>query len=172
MENKIDNNTDLKVKLISFYKNNKKKIIILVSIFLLIIISFIYLKSTQEKKNILIAEKYVKAGLYLASGNTTDSVDILEEIILSKNKFYSILALNTLIEKKLIKDKKKVLEYFKVIEAIKKDDQQKDIISLKKALFLMDIGEMDQSNILLNNLIQKNSKLKSIATEIIDKKFK
>ena len=36
----------------------------------------------------------------------------------------------------------------------------------------MDIGEMDQSNILLNNLIQKNSKLKSIATEIIDKKFK
>ena len=30
-----------------------------------------------------------------------------EEIILSKNKFYSVLALNAILEKELIKDKKR-----------------------------------------------------------------
>ena len=69
------------------------------------------------KKNILISKKYVRAGLYLASGNTTDSADILEEIILSKNKFYSILALNVIVEKELILDKEKILEYFKILES-------------------------------------------------------
>jgi len=172
MENKIENNTELKDKLISFFNNNKKKIIVFISIISLIIISLIYFKIINDKKNISIAEKYVKASLYLDSGNKSESIKILEEIILSENKFYSILALNTLIEKKLIEDKKKILDHFEVIENIKKDDQQKDIIILKKALFLINSGEKDQGNNLLENLIQKNSKLKDIAEEIIDKKVK
>ena len=35
-----------------------------------------------------------------------------ENIILSKNKFYSLLALNTILEKNLIEDKKKNFNYF------------------------------------------------------------
>ena len=41
--------------------------------------------------------------------------NIYEEIILSKNKFYSLLALNTILEKNLINDKKKYLDYFEII---------------------------------------------------------
>ena len=37
---------------------------------------------------------------------------LFEEIILSKNKFYSILALNTILEKKLEKDKNKIIKIF------------------------------------------------------------
>ena len=52
----------------------------------------------------------------LASGNKTESVNIYEKIILSKNKFYSLLALNTILEKNLISDTDKILNYFFLVE--------------------------------------------------------
>ena len=39
---------------------------------------------------------------------------------LSDNKFYPILALNNVIEKKLISDNKKLLSYFNILEKILK----------------------------------------------------
>ena len=41
---------------------------------------------------------------------------IYEEIIISKNKFYSILSLNSIIEQNLIFDRDKILEYFEILE--------------------------------------------------------
>ena len=41
---------------------------------------------------------------------------LFEDIILDKSEFYSILALNSILEKNLEKDNKKVLEYFDVLE--------------------------------------------------------
>ena len=46
----------------------------------------------------MISEKYIQAGLYLASKDEKKSKDLYEEVILSNNKFYSILALNTILE--------------------------------------------------------------------------
>ena len=70
------------------------------------------------KKNNLIAEKYVQAGLYLASGKDEKAKNIFEEIINSKNKFYSILAVNLIVEKNLVKEKEKIIEYFQKLEEI------------------------------------------------------
>ena len=42
--------------------------------------------------------------------------NIYEEIVLSGNDFYSLLALNTLIEKNLIEDNEKVIRIFYIIE--------------------------------------------------------
>ena len=82
-------------------------------------------------KNILISERYIEAGLYLASNNQENAKKIYEEIILSKNTFYSVLALNTIIEKDLIKNKERILEYFNVEKSVSSKDQ-KDLIILKK----------------------------------------
>ena len=60
----------------------------------LVILSIIFLQYKNDQKNSLIAEKYVQAGIYLSSNNSNDAKLLYEEIILSKNKFYSILALN------------------------------------------------------------------------------
>ena len=78
----------------------------------------IFLKINLEKKNNLIAENYIKAGIYLNSGEKQKSKIIYEEIINSKNKFYSILALNTILEKDLISEKQKLLSFFDLIERI------------------------------------------------------
>ena len=99
MENNIENKIELKDKINSFFKEYKVKIILLICIFFIFLIITVALKINFEKKNKLISEKYITAGLYVASNEIEKSKQIFEEIILSKNKFYSILALNTILEK-------------------------------------------------------------------------
>ena len=122
----------------------------------------------MKKKNNLIAEKYIKAGLYLVSGDKTKSKVLYEEIILSKNKIYSILALHTTLEKNLIKNKNKILDYFEIIEDIKKPQDQADLIAFKKALYLIKNSDRKAGNQLLKNLIETDSKLSIIAKEALN----
>ena len=169
MEPNLNNNTDFKDKLISFYNQNKIKIYIFLIILLIVIISITFFKINNDKKNNLIAEKYVKAGLYLTSNNKEIAKKYYDEIILSNNKFYSILALNTIIEKNLETDKEKVLNYFDYVENLVNSAEQNDLIIFKKSLYLIKISQEKEGYKLLNDLISKNSKFKSIAEEIIKK---
>ena len=169
MEQSLENKPEFKNRLINFYNLNKVKILIFLVILLLSISSTIFIKHNNNKKNILIAEKYIEAGLLIASDKREDAKIIYEEIILSDNKFYPILALNSIIEKKLISDKNKLLSYFNILEKNTKDKDQKDLIVLKKALYLIKNLNTEEGNLLLKKLIDQNSSLKSIAEEIIRK---
>ena len=86
-----------------------------------------FLKIKAEKDNNLIAQKYIQAGLSL-NKEKNQSINLYEEIILSKNKFYAILALNTLIEKNLVTDKEKILKYFNIVEKISKKRKTRSAI--------------------------------------------
>ena len=103
----VENKLDIKNKLFLFYKNNKLKIISLIIIIFLILSALILIKENHKKKNILQAENYIKAGIYLSNGKENQALEIFEEIIMSKNKFYSILALNSILEKNLVEEKEK-----------------------------------------------------------------
>ena len=94
---------------------------------------------------------------------------LYEEIIFSKDEFYSILALNTILEKKLILDEKKILEFFEIVEKENKKNYQKDLLTLKKGLFLLKISKIKEGNNLLKSLVKSNSKLKLIAEEALAK---
>ena len=100
--------------------------------------------------------------------NKNDAKNLLEEIILSKNKFYSILALNTIIEKKLFDDSVKILNFFEIVEDINYSEEKKDLIIFKKALYFLKISENKKGKDLLNNLIKKDSRIKILAEEIIE----
>ena len=167
MEQNIETKLDLKDKFINFYNSNKLKILIfsiILSIALIMVMSFKYF---NKKQNIMIGEKYIKAGLYLSSNKKENAKEIYEEIILSKNKFYSILALNTIIEKDLITNKEKILKYFNIIEKSTSTKDQKDLIALKKAIYLIKELKIKEGNDLLNKLISDNSILKPIAEELV-----
>ena len=90
---------------------------------------------------------------------------------MSKNKFYSILSLNTIIEKDLISDKDKILKYFSILEETNTSKAQTDLITLKKGLYLIKISETENGQNLLKKLIDKNSNLKTIAQEIFENKL-
>ena len=107
--NKEENNVaEKKNKLIFFLKENKIKILIIVSLIFLSIISLNLFKSHKLNKNDLISEKYIQAGIYLNLKNEKKSLEIYDEIIREKNKFYSVLSLNTVIEKNLLRITKKL----------------------------------------------------------------
>ena len=114
------------------------------------------------------AEKFIEAELYLTS-DKKKSIKIYKEIILSKNKFYSVLALNTILDKNLITDENEILNFFKVLEDKNKSNEQKDLLNFKKGLYLIKISKVQEGNKLLKDLVIQNSRLKPLAEEIIAK---
>ena len=168
MEQNLDSNQDFKDRLYIFFKNNKKKIYILFVIILMIALSSIYLKNKSDKQNTLISEKFIQAGIHLAANDKEKAKIVYEEIIFSKNKFYSILSLNTILEKKLVLDREKILNYFKLIENVASNDESRELINLKKALYLIKESDNKNGDNLLQNLIESNSTFKSIAIGILE----
>ncbi len=166
MSENLDIKNENKDKFSLFFKNNLKKIIILIIITIIIFSFFIFFKISGENKDKLISEKYIQAGIYLTQNKKVESKKLFEEIIYEKNKFYSVLALNTILEKKLESNKNKIMEYFEVIEKLNYSNEKKDLINLKKALYLIDNFEEDEGKKLLKRIIDSNSKLKNIAEEI------
>ena len=82
MENNIDKKTEFKKKFFNILNENKLKIYILIFTLIVIITAIISFNIIKEKKNFLMAEKYVSAGLYLINDNKEKSKNLYEEIIL------------------------------------------------------------------------------------------
>jgi hypothetical protein len=169
MEQKPENKLSNKEKMNNFYNSHKVKILLLLSIFIIILISSIFIQQKNKKNNILIAEKYVQASLNLSLNKKNEALNLFNEIILSKNRFYSILALNNIIEKNLIDNDEQVLKYFNILESQNHNDEKLDLIIFKKALYLLKASKDSEGKNLLEKLIKKNSKLKILAEEAIAK---
>ena len=168
----MDQNTDKKLEFIDkfklFFIKQKIKIISFFCILVLLLIIFSIIKINQERQNILISEKFIKANIYLSSDNKEKSKEIYEEIIKSKNKFYSILALNTILEKKLESSEEKIINYFNILQDLSIPPEQKDLLILKKALFLLKISKTEEGKNLLKKLSNSNSYLKKISDQILE----
>ena len=169
MDQNVDKNLDIKSKILDIFQKNKIKIYSLVIILFILLVSFTFLKIDKEKNNDLMSEKYIQAGIYLSKNKNEESRKLLEEIIFNKHKFYSILSLNIILEKKLEKNFDKVLNYFEIIEKLRISKSQKNLVSFKKALFLLKNDQTEQGNNILNKLIDTNSEFKFLAEQILNK---
>ena len=167
MEQNLESKLELKNKIINFYNLNKLKIYIFIFFFFLFFVAKGLFEYYNQKKNLSISEKYIEAGVNLAANKNENAKLLYEEIILSKNKFYSILSLNTIIEKDLISDEKEILNYFDILENMNFQGEKYDLIIFKKALFYLKISENKKGINLLENLIEKNSKFSDLAKELI-----
>ena len=169
MQENPENKKEKKNILEDFYMLHKNKIFIFITLLLTAVIVVIFLSEFKEKKNIKIGQKYIQAGIYLSSNQNEGAKNIYEEIILSKNKFYSILALNAIIEKNLVLDKNKIIEYFNIVEKSNTSKKTNDLIIFKKALYLIKNSDEEKGTDLLENLIDQNSSLKPIINEVLEK---
>ena len=167
MEQKLESNTNLKSKFKNLYNLNKLKIFIIIGILIISVIFLIFLQINNKKRNLLISEKYVQAGIYLSLKKDDKAKELYKEIILSNNKIYSILSLNTIVEKNLITSKDKILNYFSILEKKDFNQDKLDLIKMKKGLYLIKIKEDKLGFDLLDELIKKNSNLKKIIEAII-----
>ena len=166
MEQNLDKTNNLQEKFNSIMKKNKIKIFFLIATVILLIFSFFLIKENKKKNNILISENYFKATILLSEGKNLEAKNNLEKVILSKNKIYSLLALNLILEKNLESDNNIVLSHFNLLEKFNFSKDMNDLIIFKKALFLIKINEKEAGNEILNNLIKEKSSLKSLAQEI------
>ena len=166
MEQNLDKTKNFQEKFNSIMKKNKIKIFFLIATVILLIFSFFLIKENKKKNNILISENYFKATILLSEGKNLEAKNNLEKVILSKNKIYSLLALNLILEKNLESDNNIVLSHFNLLEKFNFSKDMNDLIIFKKALFLIKSNEKEAGNEILNNLIKENSSLKSLAQEI------
>lgn len=167
MDQNLNKKIDRKEKLISIFKENKLKIYSSFTIIILLFAALFLFKKKQDDQHKLISEKYIQAGIQLSIDKKENAKKIFEEIIVAENSSYSALALNSIVDKNLIKDKEKILEYFNIVEKITKSEEKKDLLIFKKALFLIQNENLNKGNKLLKELIERNSKLKSLAEEFI-----
>ena len=169
MDQNLDKKIEFKDKLVIFFKDNKAKILLFLSIIVLGLFISIFLKIYYDKKNIQISEQFITAGLYLSSQEFEKSKQIYEKIIMSKSKFYATLSLDTIVEKNLEKDQSKILNYFNIIEDLDHSKEKKDLILFKKALYLINNSKESEGKKILNNLIENNSNIQSLAEDILQK---
>ena len=167
MNTEINKKIELKEKFLNFYNNNKFKLYFFLTSVIVILILLAFFKVQLEKKNEEIAENYVRAGSLLSSGKKEDSLNIYENIIMSKNNFYSILALNNILEESLTKDEKKIISLFNIVESSLKSSEQIDLLRFKKALYLIKNGKNSEGNEILKKLINKESQFKSLSEEAL-----
>lgn len=168
MSESLEKKKDLRDRIILYLRGNKRKILLSIVCVLLTIISIISFNVYKLNKNELISEKYIQAKLLLQNENKSEANKILEEIIFSKNKFYSILALNTILERNLIEDRVKIIEYFKLLEKMNIEEEQRDIIVLKKALYLIKHSDKEKGYEILKEISNSDSPIKFLAKEILD----
>ena len=150
----------------NFVKKNKNILLTILTLTIFIVIGVNYLNYYQKSKNEKVSEKFVQAGIYLSLDKKEESKNIYEEIIISKNKFYSLLALNNIIDNDLEKNNEEVLKLFDIVENTKIDKEQKNLVKLKKALYLIKISKDIEGKKLLNEIISDNSIWKETASEI------
>ncbi len=150
----------------NFVKKNKNILLTILTLTIFIVIGVNYFNYYQKSKNEKISEKFVQAGIYLSLDKKEESKNIYEEIIISKNKFYSLLALNNIIDNDLEKNNEEVLKFFDIVENTKIDKEQKNLVKLKKALYLIKISKDIEGKKLLNEIISDNSIWKETASEI------
>ena len=170
MENKIVSEPNEINKIKNLVIRYKKLLLILLTIILVSVIGSIFFNYNQENKSKIISENYVKAGIFLSNNNKEKSKNIYKQIILSKNKFYSPLALNNILENNLEIKNNEVLKFFEVVESIKLPNEQKNLIKIKKALYLIKISRPEVGNKLLEEIILSNSVWSNMASEILNSK--
>lgn len=168
MEENIDKNLKFQ-KLIIFYKNNKFKIYSIFGLLIISIFIILYLGINKKKENIFVSEKYIEAGIYLTTNQSDKAKQILKDIIYKKDKFYSVLSLNLILEKNLEIEKDEILKYFSIIESLKLSKDQKDLVKFKKGLYLLKMSDPEEGYKLLKQLVNSDSNLKKLAQEVLNK---
>tara|TARA_Y100000992_G_scaffold284054_1_gene233884 strand:- start:196 stop:699 length:504 start_codon:yes stop_codon:yes gene_type:complete len=164
MENEKEISSLVKVE--NFIKENKNILLVILTLITFFLIGISYLNYYQKSKNEIVSEKFVQAGIYLSLNQQEKSKKIYKEIISSKNKFYSLLALNQIIDNELEQNNEEILELFNIVESTKIEKEQKNLVKLKKALYLIKISKDNEGKKLLNEIISDNSIWKEAASEI------
>ena len=156
----------------NFFINNKKKLIIIISIILVIIIGYLSFENSKEKNKIKLANQYNLALIDLNPENKQKTIDEMVNVVKSNDATYSPLALYHLIDNNLLENNDEINILFnELIEKTKLDNEIKNLIIYKKALFNSDFVSENELLKILNPVINSESIWKSHALYLLAEFF-
>tara|TARA_B100000575_G_C23074602_1_gene618957 strand:- start:781 stop:1425 length:645 start_codon:yes stop_codon:yes gene_type:complete len=159
-------------KIKNFFVNNKKFLISSIIIFILIVIGvYSYDKYRTDKKR-QISDNFNAITIDHSENSKDITLNKLLKIINQKDPTYSPLSLYYIIDNNLLSDQKEVNILFDIlIDETSLDEETKNLIIYKKALFNADqANELDLLN-MLNPLINSKSVWKSHALYLMAEYF-
>ena len=157
----IDANTrNEKIK--NFFINNKKALILGFSIITFIIIGYLSMEGMKERKKIKLANEYNRIIINFETKDKQKTIDQLTKLINKNDVTYSPLALYFLIDNNLIDNKNEINSLFdELINETNLDEEIKNLIIYKKALFNSDFVSENNLLQILNPIINSESIWKS-----------
>tara|TARA_B100001146_G_scaffold138882_1_gene121806 strand:+ start:197 stop:841 length:645 start_codon:yes stop_codon:yes gene_type:complete len=159
-------------RIINFFVHNKKKLIILLSIIILLIFSYFAFGEISKTRKENLANKYNSSTINYISGNNKNIENEMIEIINSKDKTYSPLALYFLLDNNIINSREEVNKLFDtVIEETKLDKEIKNLIIYKKGLYNSDFETENNLLKILNPIINSKSVWKSHSLYLMGEYF-
>ncbi len=159
-------------KIKNFFLNNKKILIFIITFFIFVVIGVYSYDKYLNKKKKDISDNFNLITIEYSESSKDKSLQKLVEIINQKDPTYSPLSLYFIIDNKLISDRNEMNKLFDVlIEKTSLNEEIKNLVIYKKALFNADqVNEADLLNI-LNPLINSNSVWKSHALYLMGEFF-
>ena len=159
-------------KIKNFFINNKNKLIFGIIILLVGIVGVYSFDKYQVNKKQQVSDTFNLVTIEYSENNKEKTSTKLIEIINEKDPTYSPLSLYFIIDNELISDQKQINELFDIlIEQTSLDDEIKNLVIYKKALFNADQSSEGDLLNLLNPLINSKSVWKSHALYLMGEYF-
>ena len=168
----IINTNSRSEKIKNFFINNKNKLIFGIIILLVGIVGVYSFDKYQINKKQQVSDTFNLVTIEYSEKNKEKTTTKLIEIINQKDQTYSPLSLYFIIDNKLISDQKQINELFDIlIDQTSLDDEIKNLVIYKKALFNADQSSEGDLLNLLNPLINSKSVWKSHALYLMAEYF-
>ena len=159
-------------KIKNFFVNNTKKLIIAISAIVLIIFGYFIYEDLIKKNKIKLANRYNLVTIKFISGDKNKFENELIDIVNEKDRTYSPLALYFLIDNNIVNENKKINELFDVIiNETSLEEEIKNLVIYKKALFNSDFESENNLIQILNPVINSDSAWKSHALYLMAEYF-
>ena len=167
----IDTNTrNEQIK--KFFINNMKNLIVGFSIILVVILGYLLMKEVKDRKKIKLANQFNIAIINFKTEDKKVTVDQLTKLINKNDTTYSPLALYFLIDNNLIDNRDEINNLFdELIIETSLDEEIKNLITYKKALFNSDFVSENDLLQILDPIINSESIWKSHSLYLIAEYF-
>ena len=159
-------------KIKNFFINNKRLIISLLLLIVLLLMFFFGFKEFKKREKIDISNLYNSTIIKHSVENKAETQESLIKIINKKDSTYSPLSLYFIIDNEIIKDKNEVNKLFDIIiNKTSLENEIKNLIIYKKALFNADQSNENELLDILKPLINSESVWKSHALYLMAEFF-
>jgi hypothetical protein len=168
----IINSSTRQEKVRNFFVNNKNKIISTIVVLVIILVGAYSFDSYKTNKKKEISNKFNSTTLSHSDSTKELTIQNLVEIINEQDPTYSPLSLYFIIDNKLISNQSEINSYFDIlIEKTSLDEEIKNLVIYKKALFNADQAQESDLLNILNPLINSKSVWKSHALYLMAEYF-